>query len=149
MGVFGRKGERDVKQAKSQHAPATRRAVGAAKTREARPLPQRDPFWKRYAREILVLALVLLAVHDVFGTHGFVAMWRTQKELQDLRTEIDRLNKENVQMTNQVTALKTDPQTIERLAREQMGLAKPGEFIFKLPQANGQSGEPAPPSNSR
>jgi cell division protein FtsB len=94
-----------------------------------------QPFWKRHMREILIVALLLLAVHDVFGAHGFLAMWRTQKQLTQLRGDIDRLNKENVQMTGQVTALKTDPETIERIAREQMGLAKPGEMIFKLPPA--------------
>jgi cell division protein FtsB len=92
-------------------------------------------FLKRHLREILVVALLLLAVHDVFGAHGFLAMWRTQKQLTQMRADIERLSKENNQMTNQVTALKTDPDTIERIAREQMGLAKPGELIFKLPPA--------------
>jgi cell division protein FtsL len=100
------------------------------------------PFWKRHLREILLVALLLLAVHDVFGAHGFLAMWRTQKELKELRLDVDRLNKENNQMTAQVTALKTDPQTIEHIAREQMGLAKPGEMIFKLPPSAG-SGDAA------
>ena len=83
----------------------------------------------------MILALLLLAVHDVFGSHGFLAMWRTQKQLTQLRGDIDHLNKENNKMSGQVTALKTDPDAIERIAREQMGLAKPGELIFKLPPA--------------
>jgi cell division protein FtsB len=103
-------------------------------------------FFKRHMREILVVALLLLAVHDVFGEHGFLAMWRTQKQLTQLRGDIDRLNKENTKMTNQVTALKTDPETIERIAREQMGLAKPGELIFKLPAAAPGSGDSATPN---
>jgi cell division protein FtsB len=103
-------------------------------------------FFKRHMREILVVALLLLAVHDVFGEHGFLAMWRTQKQLTQLRGDIDRLNKENTKMTNQVTALKTDPETIERIAREQMGLAKPGELIFKLPAAPASSGDGAAPN---
>jgi len=103
-------------------------------------------FFRRHMREILVVALLLLAVHDVFGEHGFLAMWRTQKQLTQLRGDIDRLNKENTQMTNQVTALKTDPETIERIAREQMGLAKPGELIFKLPAAPASSGDSSAPN---
>jgi cell division protein FtsB len=36
-------------------------------------------------------------------------------------------------LTEQVNALKSDPKSIERIAREEMGLARPGELIFKLP----------------
>ena len=149
MGVLGGERKRNVKQPAKRGKTVTRAATRTPKIADKSTGGQREPFWKRHAREILILALVLLGVHDIFGTHGFVAMWRTQTELKDLRAEIDRLDKENAQMTNQVTALKTDPATIERLAREQMGLAKPGEFIFKLPPSNPQHGQGDPPSNSR
>lgn len=93
-------------------------------------------FWKRHAREIIVAALLALAIHDVFGPHGFLAMRRTQQELDQLRADIARLNQENGGLADQVTALKTDPKTIERIAREEMNLARPGEMIFTLPPEN-------------
>jgi len=89
-------------------------------------------FWRRHAREILGMALLAFAFHDVFGAHGFLAMRRTQKEIQQLRGNIAHLNQENGTLAGQVKSLKTDPATIERLARD-MGMAKPGEIIFKLP----------------
>jgi cell division protein FtsB len=94
-----------------------------------------QPFWKRHLREILLVALAALAIHDVFGTHGFLAMWRTQQQLKALRADLDRLNRENQKLSDQVSALRTDPKAIERIAREQMGLARPGEMIFKLPSS--------------
>jgi len=90
-------------------------------------------YLQRHLREILGLALFALFVHDIFGTHGFIAMRRTQKEIDDIRTQIGRINTENKSLTDQVNALKTDPKAIERIAREEMGLARPGEMIFKLP----------------
>ena len=90
-------------------------------------------FWRRHARAILGAALLLLAIHDVLGPHGFLAMRRTQKEMEQLRGEVQRLNSENGEMGDEVKSLKTDPQAIERIAREEMGLARPGEMIFKLP----------------
>ena len=90
-------------------------------------------FWSRHARIILGLALLVLGIHDLFGAHGFLAMRRTQKQIDQLHSEIDGLNKQNDQLSGQVQSLKTDPQAVERLAREQMGLAKPGEMIFKMP----------------
>lgn len=104
-----------------------------AKAKSQEPKPQPKPFLSRYARVILGLALLLLAIHDVFGSHGLLAMRRTQSQIQQLRGEIDRLNHENGDLNKQVQALRTDPKAVERIAREEMGLARPGEMIFKLP----------------
>jgi cell division protein FtsB len=91
------------------------------------------PFWRKHLLEILGLALVALGIHDVFGAHGYLAMRRTEKQVEQLHAEIERLNQENQSLTEQVNALKTDPQAIEKIAREDMGLARPGEMIFKMP----------------
>ena len=86
----------------------------------------------------------MLLVHDVFGTHGFLAMRRTRNEIEKVQTEIERLNKENRQLADEVKALKTDPRYIEKIAREDLGLAKDGEVIIKIPQ--GQLPEQNPPA---
>ena len=88
---------------------------------------------KRYAQPVLFVVLVLLCVHDIFGDHGFIAMGRTRKEIEQMRDDITRLNDENRALSNQVTALKSDPRMIEQIARDEMGLARPGEIIFKVP----------------
>jgi cell division protein FtsB len=109
------------------------------KTKTQEPLS----FWGRYARYILALALFLIAIHDLFGSHGLLAMRRTQSQLRELRGEIDRLNQENNDLNKQVQALRTDPKAVERIAREEMGLARPGEMIFKLPEHPQESPAPA------
>jgi cell division protein FtsB len=91
------------------------------------------PFFRRHARTLLAAVLALLFVHDIFGAHGFMAMRRTQKEIERLRSDIDRLNAENQQLGDEVKALRSDPKLIERIAREEMGLARPGEIIIRLP----------------
>jgi cell division protein FtsB len=96
------------------------------------------------ARPILGLALFALLVHDIFGAHGFIAMRRTQKEIEQVREQIGKLNNENKSLSSQVNSLKTDPKAIERIAREEMGLARPGEIIYKLPD----SAKPGDPQKS-
>ncbi len=98
----------------------------------SQPAPGRS-FLRRNARTILAALVFALLVHDVFGAHGFLAMRRTQKEIERLRQEIQQVNQENRALAEQVKALKSDPRMIERIAREEMGLARPGELIFKLP----------------
>jgi cell division protein FtsL len=92
-------------------------------------------YLRQNTRQILVLALFALLVHDIFGTHGFIAMRRTQMEIEQIREQIGKVNEENKSLTDQVNSLKTDPKSIERIAREEMGLARPGEMIFKLPES--------------
>lgn len=92
-------------------------------------------FIQRNLRTILGLAILGLAIHDVFGPHGFLAMRRTQLEIRQFSAEMKKLNEENQALSNEVLSLKGDPRLIERIAREEMGLARPGEFIFKLPAA--------------
>jgi cell division protein FtsB len=74
-------------------------------------------------------------VHDIFGAHGFIAMRKTQREIEQIREQIGKLNNENQSLSGQVNSLKTDPKAIERIAREEMGLARPGEIIYKLPDS--------------
>ena len=60
-------------------------------------------------------------------------MRRKQQEIQKVKAELDRLNKENSGFEQDVKDLKTDPQTIERIAREELNQSRPGEVIIRLP----------------
>jgi cell division protein FtsB len=90
-------------------------------------------FLRRNLSWLLGLALALLLLQDIFGTHGVVAMRRSQKNDAQIQKEISRIDDENQQLQDRVKALKSDPAAIERIAREEMGLARPGEYIFKIP----------------
>jgi cell division protein FtsB len=116
----------------SQIAPASPASPNSTAAPASR-IPPAGSFWRRHARAILGAALLLLGIHDILGPHGFLAMRRTQKEMDQLRSDVQRLNKENSEMNDEAKSLKTDPNAIERIAREEMGLARPGEMIFKLP----------------
>jgi cell division protein FtsB len=101
-------------------------------------------FLRRNANWFLAAALSLLLLQDVFGTHGVLAMRRAQKEAATVKKEIDQINEENRQLQDRVKSLKTDPQAIERIAREEMGLARPGEYIFKTSPRPTDASTPAP-----
>ena len=88
---------------------------------------------RQYGRILLGLIVLVLLVHDIFGTHGFLAMRRTQSEIKKVQADLDQLNKENLQLGQEVRELKTDPHKIEKIARDELGLAKPGEVIIKIP----------------
>ena len=91
--------------------------------------------WSQYGRAILVLCVFALFIHDIFGTHGFLAMRRTKLEIERVQKDINRLAKENAELSDEVKSLKTDPHKIESIARDELGLAKPGDVIIKVPQS--------------
>lgn len=115
--------------------------MGKVKSKARANSEKPQSFWSRYARAILALALLLLAIHDVFGSHGLLAMRRTQSQIRELRGQIDKLHQQNSDLSKQVQALRTDPKAVERIAREEMGLARPGEMIFKFPDDAQKSNE--------
>jgi cell division protein FtsB len=92
-------------------------------------------FLRHYGPALLGLLVLILVVHDIFGAHGYLAMRRTQQEIQKVNTDLNHLNKENLQLEQEVRELKTDPHKIEKIARDELGLARPGEVIIKIPRS--------------
>lgn len=85
---------------------------------------------------LLALALIVLTliVHEIFGENGYLAMRRKRQELQTMQLEIEKLKQENQRLEQQIKSLKSDPEAIEKMAREQMKMARPGELIYVLPE---------------
>ena len=99
----------------------------------------------RYAPLLMLVFVALLLVHDVFGTHGYLAMRQKQQEIQKVRQDLDKLNKENADLQQNLQDVKSDPETIRKIAREEYGLAGANEVIIKLPAPKPADPPPAKP----
>jgi len=114
---------------------------------------QMREFLRRNLNWFLAAGLALLLLQDIFGTHGVLAMRRTQQQADQIRREINQLDEENRKLQDRVKALKSDPATIERIARQEMHLSRPGELVFEThPKQGNESSAPppgaAPPNGS-
>ena len=101
--------------------------MGVAKLKKQDAGEETTPILRQYGAALLGLLLFALVVHDIFGTHGYLAMRRTEQEIKKVKSAISHLNKENIQLEQEVKELKSDPRKIEKIARDELGLAKPGE----------------------
>jgi cell division protein FtsB len=90
-------------------------------------------FFRRNARYFVALAFFLLLFQDIFGAHGLLAMHREKNKINQVQSENQKLNQENQDLSQHIEKLKTDPSAIEKIARDRMGLARPGELIFRMP----------------
>lgn len=109
--------------------------MGTAKLKKIPAAEKLQPLLRQYGPALVGLLVLVLVVHDIFGTHGYLAMRRTQQEIKKVTKDLDQLNKENLQLEQEVKELKTDPHKIEKIARDELGLARPGEVIIKIPRA--------------
>ena len=101
---------------------------------QERALAEAQRLWRPAGTVVVVLLALLLTWHVIHGNHG-LSVW-VQKRAEDraLQKEIKELQEENAQMRQQVERLNSDPEAIEREAREKLHYAKPGEVIYALPQ---------------
>ncbi len=93
-------------------------------------LPWDTATLRRYVTYTLVAVCVVLIVHEILGAHGFMALRQERKEIESLRQQIRQLEAENAQLDKRIKELQSNPQAIERMAREGMGWARPGELII-------------------
>jgi len=88
-------------------------------------------------RRIATVAVTLLAaslfVHVMFGANGMVVYKQKRAEYEALHKRIDQVQQENDRYTQQIQGLKSDQKSIEKEAREQLGYAKPGEYVYVPP----------------
>lgn len=88
---------------------------------------------RRLATAGVCVVTAWMFIHVVFGTNGMMMYRQKHAEYQNLQKDLDRLQKENQAYTDRIKALKTDPATIEREAREQLHYARPGEMVYVSP----------------
>jgi cell division protein FtsB len=84
---------------------------------------------------IFMLALLTLAmlVHEVFGRNGYLTLRHEKKEYTALHQQNQNISQQNQQLEQKIQALKNNPEAVEKQARDQLHLAKPGEIIYMLP----------------
>lgn len=77
-----------------------------------------------------ILAFIALVVGSLFGDGGMLHLFEQRERSESLRGEIAQLRRENSRLAAEIAALRQDPRAVERIAREELGLASPGELVF-------------------
>ena len=80
---------------------------------------------------ILTVAMLLLAV---FNDKGLIEVRAQAKKLSTIESEISKLDTSNKQLNSDIQGLRSDPSAIEKIAREELKLVKPGEIVLVTPE---------------
>ena len=115
---------------RSQSKP---RSPSDGNSSESRQVSKTETSLKRKALSLaLFLILAASALNALFGDRGLLELLKVRGKIESLDQEIAMLRAENRRILAEVRSLKTSPLAVERLARENLGLVKPGEVVLLI-----------------
>ena len=92
----------------------------------------------RKARRELLLIVFFVCLFSyayllTYSSGGFIELDRTRLELEQLELENRQLHEMNRHKAQQLERMKSDPEELERILREKLDYARPGDVIITLP----------------
>lgn len=85
-------------------------------------------------RRLVFVALLamLIAALSVGGNRSLVKIYQMSKTKAELEQEIERLRQVNQELAREIQAFTHNPGQVEAIAREDLGLVKPGEIVYQF-----------------
>ena len=79
---------------------------------------------------VVSLVTSILVINALIGEQGVLSVMRARAARTTLETVMNSLQKENYELRQLADDLRTDRSTIERIARDDLGLIAPGEQVL-------------------
>jgi cell division protein FtsB len=135
--------EREERPAREAEPPRRARTDHGTEAPAARP-EERHVRPRSYVLVSLLLSALFFAIFLV-SDRGLLQLRRQRAQVERVREEIAQLEADNRRLEGELAALRTDPRALEKIAREELNLVKPGEVVIVLPDGWERRVKPAPP----
>jgi cell division protein FtsL len=107
-----------------------------------RMLPSVSTHDARRATQVTLKVVVLLAsvlcvvfsISFVFSDRGLPELQHARTRVADMNADIARLEAENMRLRAEIASVKKSSYAIERIAREDLSMSRPGEVVYMLPK---------------
>ncbi|PLX79825.1 MAG: septum formation initiator [Desulfuromonas sp.] len=76
--------------------------------------------------------LFLLIGFALFGENGLLRLYRSYQFATTLEAEVAALQEKNRQLEHEIRMLREDPDYIERIARERLGMVRKDEVVYQF-----------------
>lgn len=93
---------------------------------------------------LAILFLLALVIASVLGNRSLIRLYQMHRDRATLEREIDQLTSTNASLAEEVRSLRADPARVEAIAREELGLVKPGEIVYEFRPASPPTPTPGP-----
>ena len=84
----------------------------------------------QFAPILILLCALTIGICTFFGADGLPSLSAMRTNLRQQELHNAELDKTVRSLRREVAALESDPRTIEKAARQELGLARPGEKVF-------------------
>jgi cell division protein FtsB len=88
----------------------------------------------RYFLLFLLLFAAGMVLISLLGDQGLISYHRLRAEQERLTGEVARLEERKLDLARRIRALREDPGYVELLARQRLGLVRPGDVVIQLPE---------------
>lgn len=78
---------------------------------------------------VVAFGLCIILMSIFAGERGLPAVFKARRDAHELSRRIAAIRAENADLRARAEALRTDPAAIERVARENLGFARPDELV--------------------
>jgi cell division protein FtsB len=93
-------------------------------------LSRRQP--RRFWPHVALFAATVLLVNGLFGERGLMDTIRANRAAAAAARDLEQLKRDNAALRDQAGRLRSDPATIESVARQDLGLVRPGEILVTV-----------------
>jgi cell division protein FtsB len=80
---------------------------------------------------LLILFLLLMSLLITFGNRGVVDNYLMSKRLSKLKSQNREITIENNELKKKITLLRNDINYIEMIARNDLGMVKKGDIVYR------------------
>ena len=113
------------------------RAHNASKNRKPRTTDRARRPSRRALHFLLLFISTALVANAIIGERGLIATRAAERDAMALAAEIAIIQSENNRLREQAKGLRDDPNAIESVARDELGLMRKGELLILLHDAPG------------
>ena len=86
-------------------------------------------------QQIILLTLaffVLVIIVAIFHENGILTVHKFERELNEFEASNETLKQKNQKLRFEIETLKSDPLSVEILAREKLNMVRPGETVYQI-----------------
>ena len=87
---------------------------------------------------LLIFFIFMIAYWTIFGDNGLLKLRKVEQESEQVKAASEKIKKENERLKKEIKLLLDDRKYLEKVAREDLGMTRKDEIIYKKKQDDGK-----------